>query len=609
MDNFSLLLAHREIDGPYFRHIRQGLQQSKRIQINSSIKETIHSDRFFVNHLEKKKKLVGHNGCVNTIEWNSNGSLILTGSDDCKINIWSGPPHYKLIQTLKPGHQNNIFCAKFVPFTGDKKVISCGMDGHVRVTDITTSPNGTPILLFSHYMMALKLFPLPLDPQTFLGTHQDGNIRKYDLRTNTFTIHQTMRNSQDNISASSLAFSPLNPHRYVVAAGDTILREYDDRYDIDKPIKSYCPESIFSRSSHFSGVNISDVSWNCYNEIVFNYSHEDVYLFSAGEPSAKDMEKDVIVKQKQVFKGRKNEQTFLKEVDFFGNNNYIVTGGDCGNIFIWEKESAELVQLLKGDANVVNGVSPHPEDIPILACCGIDSDGKIFEVGEKMTFNAEKAKKILNENQNSFNYQRSINRFFRWLSSSPSSDDEGIEEEEEEETEDNMIVDENQSPSEELNMEENEIIQEEDDLDTQKKKLELSDQIRFDANNLFKEGKLKEAIDKSEEALHYLNFPSSHEEIKKEQEEKKIACQLNKAFFFLKLEEYDQVIETCSQILETRPETVKAFYRRGCAYVAKNQYEEAIQDLMKAHQLLPSDPLIKKALEEAQTKSKKMMMK
>jgi WD repeat-containing protein 42A len=110
---------------------------------------------------------------------------------------------------------------------------------------------------------------------------------------------------------------------------------------------------------------------------------------------------------KQKYTGRRNVQTFLKEVAFFGEDSYVatgtqlsnisfvciikisctngITGSDCGHLFIWEKTTGKLVQLLKADKGVVNGVSPHPT-LPILATCGLDSTTKIFECGDKSTF-------------------------------------------------------------------------------------------------------------------------------------------------------------------------------------------------------------------------------
>ena len=33
-------------------------------------------------------RLTGHQGCVNTVSWSRGGDLLLSGSDDCQLNIY-----------------------------------------------------------------------------------------------------------------------------------------------------------------------------------------------------------------------------------------------------------------------------------------------------------------------------------------------------------------------------------------------------------------------------------------------------------------------------------------------------------------------------------------
>jgi len=55
----------------------------------------------------------------------------------------------------------------------------------------------------------------------------------------------------------------------------------------------------------------------------------------------------------------------------------VVSGSDCGNLFIWDKKSGQRVQILSGDSEVVNVVTGHPYE-PMLAVSGIDYTIKIF---------------------------------------------------------------------------------------------------------------------------------------------------------------------------------------------------------------------------------------
>jgi WD40 repeat protein len=50
---------------------------------------------------------------------------------------------------------------------------------------------------------------------------------------------------------------------------------------------------------------------------------------------------------------------------------YIVSGSDDGSLFIWEKETTNLVRILQGDESIVNCLQPHPSYC-FLATSGID---------------------------------------------------------------------------------------------------------------------------------------------------------------------------------------------------------------------------------------------
>ncbi|KAK6503524.1 hypothetical protein TWF481_008538 [Arthrobotrys musiformis] len=79
----------------------------------------------------------------------------------------------------------------------------------------------------------------------------------------------------------------------------------------------------------------------------------------------------------RLYRGHCNVQT-VKDVNFYGlQDEYVVSGSDCGHVFIWDKETAEPVQILHGDSSVVNVVQGHPTE-PMLAVSGIDDTIKIF---------------------------------------------------------------------------------------------------------------------------------------------------------------------------------------------------------------------------------------
>ena len=59
------------------------------------------------------------------------------------------------------------------------------------------------------------------------------------------------------------------------------------------------------------------------------------------------------------------------------DDEYVVSGSDCGHVFIWEKRTKKLITMLKGDEDVVNCLEPHPVDHITLCTSGIDHSIKV----------------------------------------------------------------------------------------------------------------------------------------------------------------------------------------------------------------------------------------
>ncbi|XP_055726248.1 DDB1- and CUL4-associated factor 6-like [Salvelinus fontinalis] len=101
---------------------------------------------------------------------------------------------------------------------------------------------------------------------------------------------------------------------------------------------------------------------------------------------------------KMVYKGHRNSRTMIKESCFWGNN-FVMSGSDCGHIFIWDRHTGEHLMLLEADNHVVNCLQPHPYD-PILASSGIDYDIKIWSPLEvSPSFNRVLADEVITRNE------------------------------------------------------------------------------------------------------------------------------------------------------------------------------------------------------------------
>jgi len=615
--NIAHLIAQREIEGPYYR-ARKVLLTSLDETLNNSNKsdvfiskkanlgriyQQIHSNHMWISRLKLFKVLKKHAGCVNTVAWNADGSLLLTGSDDFRLNLWNGPPHYKLRKTLFTGHHRNIFSAVFVPFSGDKEIVSCGMDGEIRWADVNDEKSAKLIATYNH--MAYKIWFLPNSNTSFVVTHQDGQVRMYDLRTKETgdqNIIVKLKNGRKTISANSLAFSLNNPNIFALGGADAQIRLFDIRANqLNKEansIRSYCPKHLIDKKSKndFDSIGITGVDFNNLNEIAVTYSKEDVYTFNASDAfvSEKTSDNGVVHTFDMQFSGRRNVQTFLKEVSFLGNNSYVATGCDSGNLFIWDKITGKLVQMLRADDSVVNGVAPHPT-LPIVASCGIDPTTKIFEVSDEITFDSKRVTSVLEDNKGhkdeTLGDSTMLRHLYNLISRLRRQRQEGGDVEPEEfEADDYMESEEGEDEDRELSEEDSAV------------RLAVAAEIRARANEAFKEMRYVDALEEYDEAIQELDFKTSSEQMDERRNASKLTCLLNTAACCLKLEDYDRVIEDCSVVLGSQPDSLKALYRRGAAYFHKNQLEQAKEDLKKAVEIAPDDTVVKNLLKQVEEK-------
>ncbi|PNJ57001.1 DCAF8 isoform 8, partial [Pongo abelii] len=68
---------------------------------------------------------------------------------------------------------------------------------------------------------------------------------------------------------------------------------------------------------------------------------EDIYLFNSSHSDGAQYVKR--------YKGHRNNAT-VKGVNFYGpKSEFVVSGSDCGHIFLWEKSSCQIIQFMEGD--------------------------------------------------------------------------------------------------------------------------------------------------------------------------------------------------------------------------------------------------------------------
>ncbi|KAH3888973.1 hypothetical protein DPMN_013018 [Dreissena polymorpha] len=175
--------------------------------------------------------------------------------------------------------------------------------------------------------------------------------------------HSALRLDQNHLKAHFRLSKCLNELQWCSEAFEC-LKHFKSKFpdyasskaceQLDKDIKA----ALFSMTDH------EEKSSSTASDLFFPKSQPVSELEKIWRAEANDYE--------SRFCGHCNTTTDIKEANFFGSNGqYIVAGSDDGSFFIWEKNTTNIVRVLRGDESIVNCLQPHPSCC-LLATSGID---------------------------------------------------------------------------------------------------------------------------------------------------------------------------------------------------------------------------------------------
>ncbi|KAG0503147.1 hypothetical protein HPP92_003219 [Vanilla planifolia] len=362
-----------------------------------------------IKHLDLYGKLHGHNGCVNTANFSPSGDVLISGSDDKDIIFWNWVAK-TITFSYASGHLDNVFYAQIMPYTDDRIIVTSGADGQVRFGHVTEDGKVNTKQLGRHSGRVHKLAIESGSPHIFYSCGEDGLVQRFDLRSQTnsklFTCLSFSEDKQP-LQLNSIAIDPQNANYFSLGGFDEYVRVYDIRnYQLDAsqgedlPVDIFCPCHLLGSNN----VHITGLAYSRMSEVLVSYNDELIYLFHkymgiGTNPKAFQAESLKNINQPQVYAGHRNWQT-VKGVNFFGpSDEYVVSGSDCGHVFIWKKKDGELMRMMVGDKQIVNCVEPHPF-FPFLASSGLDENLKVWTpTSRKISPLPKNAKEIMSSNK------------------------------------------------------------------------------------------------------------------------------------------------------------------------------------------------------------------
>ncbi|EIE23488.1 WD40 repeat-like protein, partial [Coccomyxa subellipsoidea C-169] len=215
----------------------------------------------FARKLSVENVLQGHEGCVNRLAWNEEGTLLASGSDDRRVLLWHYPDSNLAPVVLKTPHLANIFGVRILPCSGNRRIVTGAMDCSVQLHVLDASPStyarakreqrtvrwvpdegNEPVPLHTtkylcHSKRVKGVEVAPRDPHVFWSVSEDGDVRQFDTRSSTQDEEESPNvllslkrsSAADDVELKCMAINKVRPNEMAVGAHDQYIRIFDRR--------------------------------------------------------------------------------------------------------------------------------------------------------------------------------------------------------------------------------------------------------------------------------------------------------------------------------------------------------------------------------------------
>ncbi|KAL5490152.1 hypothetical protein ACEPAI_4985 [Sanghuangporus weigelae] len=284
-----------------------------------------------------ERKLRDHNDPVGCLAWSPNDTVLLT-STDSNIRIWNAKSGLCLRDL--DSHEETVSALEWLPDGSgflsaglDRKIILWDADGSnkdlwaktsVRVTDLAIAPDLSR-------MVVVGLEYLPMTNPKASTPQQEG---------------QSLTGSGVGSQQSLMANTKENR---------VIIYDYTTRSQ----------EASVRLEGELTSVKISQDS----RYALINHAPDEVQLY--------DLESARMVRK---FTGQRQGQHVIRSCFGGVDGNFIVSGSEDGNVYVWHRDTGVLLEVLTGHGSgSVNAVAWNPTNERMFASCSDDGTIRIWE--------------------------------------------------------------------------------------------------------------------------------------------------------------------------------------------------------------------------------------
>ncbi len=297
---------------------------------------------------DQTKTLKGHSSDVNSVAFNSDGTILATGSDDKTIKLWNLATEQE-IHTLK-GHFSWIWTVAFSP---DGKILASGSkDKTIKLWNLTTAEEIRTLTGHKDGIAAVAFSP---DGKTLASGSLDKTIKLWNLATG-----KQIRTLEGHSKAvAAIAFSPDGK---TLASGSW-----------DNTIKLWNLET---------GKQIRTLE-----------GHSDLVLSVAFSPDGKTLasgSKDKTIKLWDLQTGE-TIRTLKKHSDKVNSVAYakllnsviLVSGSNDNTVKLWNPATGKELRTLKQDSGYIYSVAISPDAQTVASGGSAENIVKIWRLSQK----------------------------------------------------------------------------------------------------------------------------------------------------------------------------------------------------------------------------------
>lgn len=323
-------------------------------------------NRIFKERLAKaknfyRKDLFAHYGCVNAIEFSTEGELLVSGGDDRRVLLWcltqsiydKGYP-----TSMKKTHNSNIFCVAFD--SKNKRIFSGGNDDQVIIHDIKS---GNALSSIPHRKPVYGLSINPQNDEIIATAGEDGRLLLYDVREVSNQEAQVL--AKQKTGFHSVMFNPMNPRFLVSANSEDGVALWDCRKPKEELVHY---DSSVGKTSGISAC--------------FDSSGKKVLALRRRLPPVlynTQSEQSIC----QFYHPAYYNSCTMKTCSFAGDNDeYILSGSDDFNLYMWGipedgDEWGMAHMVMKGHRSIVNQVRYNKHN-NLIASSGVEKMIKLW---------------------------------------------------------------------------------------------------------------------------------------------------------------------------------------------------------------------------------------